>query len=104
MVSLSLVKLSPLEGAGDAETFLLFLQNIGTHLSINETCLSYDELYTIVTNKAAKGKKGTLVAIIKDTSSDGVIEHLKKISLSKRKKVKEVTLDMANNDSSLKLG
>jgi len=34
-------------------------------LSIDETSLSQSELYTIVTNKSAKGKKGVLVAIIK---------------------------------------
>lgn len=70
---------------------------MGSHLSIDETCLSYDELYTIVTNKAAKGKKGAIVAIIKGTKAEVVIAHLEKISLSKRKKVKEITLDMASN-------
>lgn len=70
---------------------------MGTHLSIDETCLSYDELYTIVTNKAAKGRKGAIVAIIKGTSLETVVEHLEKISSSKRKRVMEITLDMASN-------
>lgn len=80
-----------------AEDYLIYPENIGPNLSLDETALSYDELYTIVTNKAAKGRKGALVAIIKGTAAETVIDHLKKISLSLRRKVKEVTLDMAGN-------
>lgn len=80
-----------------ADKYVIFPDNIGTHLSIDETCLSYDELYTIVTNKSAKGRKGAIVAIIKGTSAETVITHLQKISLSKRQQVKEITLDMAAN-------
>ncbi|MDR0505664.1 MAG: hypothetical protein LBH32_02440 [Dysgonamonadaceae bacterium] len=40
-----------------AEDWLLFPQNIGAQLSIDETTLSDGELYTIVTNKATKGWK-----------------------------------------------
>jgi hypothetical protein len=36
---------------------LLYFQNIGKRLSIDETSLSNGELYTILTNKAAKGKR-----------------------------------------------
>jgi transposase len=66
-------------------------------LSIDETALSQGELYTILTNKAAKGKKGAIVAIIKGTDSPKVMSILEKISIKKRKLVKEVTLDMAAN-------
>jgi len=59
--------------------------------------LSEGELYTIVTNKAAHGKKGTLVAIIQGTKSDNIIWALNKIPRNKRSRVKEVTLDMAPN-------
>jgi hypothetical protein len=48
-------------------------QKFGRHLSIDETSLSNGELYTIVTNKAAKGKKGCLVAMIKGTESANTI-------------------------------
>jgi len=65
-------------------------------LTIDETSVSQGELYTIVTNKAAKGNKGCLVAIIKGTDSAYVKSILiKKIPLKKRRLVKEVTLDMA---------
>ncbi|WP_255491511.1 transposase [Dysgonomonas sp. ZJ279] len=75
----------------------MFPQNIGSHLSIDETALTYDELYTIITNKAAKGKKGALVAIVKGTKAEDVIEVLKQIKERLRNKVQEVTLDMAAN-------
>jgi transposase len=80
------------EHAGD---WILFPENIGGHLSIDETSLSQGELYTIVTNKAAKGKKRTIVAMVKGTESEKVIEILQKIPAKERNKVKEVTLDLA---------
>ncbi|NRT15973.1 hypothetical protein HNP99_002333 [Flavobacterium sp. 28A] len=43
------------------------------HLAIDEVTLSHGELYTIVTNKKAKGKKGSLVAIITGTKTEKVI-------------------------------
>lgn len=78
-----------------ANDWILFPENLGTHLSIDEMALSQVELYTIVTNKAAKGRKGSMVAMIKGTDSEGVSAILKKLPEDKRKKVVEVTLDMA---------
>ena len=79
-----------------AEDYVIFPQNMGEYLSIDETSLSQGELYTIVTNKAAKGNKGCLVAMIKGTDSDTVKSLLiRKIPHEKRRAVKEVTLDMA---------
>jgi transposase len=70
---------------------------MGTHLSIDEVALSQGELYTILTNKKFKGKKGSLVAIVAGTKADQVIEHICKIDYKKRSFVKEITLDMANS-------
>lgn len=70
---------------------------MGSHLSIDEVALSQGELYTIVTNKKFKGKKGSLVAIVAGTKADQVIEHICKIDYKKRFLVKEITLDMANS-------
>jgi len=75
----------------------LFSNNIGSHLSLDETAFSNGDLYTILTNKKAKGKKGAIVAMVKGTKADVVIQVLHKIPLKQRKKVKEVTLDMAGN-------
>ena len=76
---------------------MLFPENIGSHLSIDEVSLSKGELYTFVTNKKGKGKKGTLVASIKGTRSGDLINVLEKLPLHTRKQVNEVTLDMAKN-------
>jgi len=80
-----------------AEDWMLFPDNIGEYLSIDESALSNGELYTILTNKAAKGRKGAVVAMVKGTTSEKVISILDKIPSSKRNKVKEVTLDMAGS-------
>jgi len=74
---------------------LLFPQNIGPYLSIDETSLSQGELYTILTNKEAKGRKGAIVAILKGVDADKIIPVLSTIKEGKRIKVKEITLDMS---------
>ena len=80
-----------------AKDWLIFSENIGKQLSIDEVALSKGELYTIVTNKKAKGKAGSIVAIIAGTKVEQVIEHILKIPSTKRNKVEEITLDMANS-------
>ena len=59
--------------------------------------LSQGELYTIVTSKKAKGRAGSIIAIVQGVKSHIVIEHLLKIPSHLRRKVKEITLDMASN-------
>ncbi len=76
---------------------MLFTKNIGSHLSLDETAFSNGDLYTILTNKAAKGKNGAIIAMVKGTKAETVINILNKIPLTQRNKVKEVTLDMAGN-------
>lgn len=80
-----------------AKDWLLFPENIGSYLSLDETSFSKGDLYTVLTNKKAKGKKGALVAMIKGPKAEYVIKILRKTSLKQRKKVKEVTLDMPGN-------
>jgi len=79
-----------------AEKWLLFSENIGEKLSIDEVAISNGELYTIITNKAAHGKKKALVAIVAGTKATNVCWVLRKISLEQRNAVKEVTLDLSN--------
>lgn len=76
---------------------LIYPENIGKHLSIDEVALSLGELYTVVTNKRAKGRKGAIVAIIAGTKSEEVIKYLRNIPLEKRLEVEEITLDMAGS-------
>jgi len=85
------------EQKSHAKKWILFPENVGTHLSIDEAALTNGELYTIVTNKAGKGRKGTLVAMIEGIEAEKVIKVLDKIPEEKRDAVEEVTLDMANS-------
>ena len=80
-----------------AKDWVLFPENVGSRLSIDETALSNGELYTVITNKAAKGRKGVMVAMIESTEAKKVINVLDKIPEAKRNSVEEVTLDMANS-------
>jgi len=80
-----------------AQDWLVFQDNIGEYLSIDETSISQGELYTIVTNKSAKGGKGAIIAIVSGTESDKIIETLQRIPEDLLSKVKEVTLDLSES-------
>ena len=80
-----------------ASKWLVYPENIGKRLSIDEVALSRGELYTVVTNKKAKGRAGSIVAIVAGTKSEEVIKYLQKIPEGKRRKVEEITLDMAGS-------
>lgn len=41
-----------------AEEYLLYPENLGHDMSLDETCLSNGDVYTILTNKAAMEAKG----------------------------------------------
>ncbi len=77
--------------------YLLYPENIGEKICIDEVSLSDGELYTIVTNKSAKGKKGALISILKGTKVEEIEAVLLKIPIEKRLQVREITLDMAKN-------
>lgn len=78
-----------------ASEWMVFPDNTGVRLSIDETALSNGELYTIVTNKAAKGRRKALVAMVQGTQADQITEVLEKIPERLRNRVEEVTMDMA---------
>ena len=48
-----------------AEEYMLFPDNFGEDMSLDETCLSNGEVYTILTDKAAHGGKGALAAMVR---------------------------------------
>ena len=70
---------------------------MGTHLSIDETSLSNGELYTVVTNKAAKERKGARVAIVEGTKAGEVIQILDKIPELLLNQVHKIILDMSES-------
>lgn len=77
------------------EDALIYPENFGKRMQIDETMLADGELYTILTNANAKGKKGALAALIKGTKQSIITKALLVVPLSKRLAVTELTLDMA---------
>ena len=80
-----------------ADKWLLFPENIGPHLAIDESSLSNDELYTFVTNRDRHALEGSLVAVVAGTKSEAIIQALKQIDKAERMKVEEVTLDLSDS-------
>jgi len=81
----------------EGEAFV-FSENFGADMAIDETGLIDGELYTIVINKKAKGKKGALAAIIKGRKSSIITRAITdKVPFEKLVKIKEITLDLANS-------
>ena len=80
-----------------AEKWMLFEGNLGEKLSIDEVAVTNGELYTVLTNKAAHGKKKALVAMCEGTKASEIAPILATIPLSQRARVKEVTLDMSES-------
>lgn len=80
-----------------AEEWLLFGENIGPRLAIDETSLSNGELYTFVTNRDAHTREQSLVAVVSGTKSEDIIDVLKMIDQDKLNMVEEVTLDLSDS-------
>jgi len=80
-----------------AEQWMLFPKNIGEKLSIDEVEVTNGELYTVLTNKSAHGRKGCLVAMCEGTKASEIALILNQIPLEHRQKVLEVTLDMSES-------
>ena len=77
--------------------YVSFPENCGEYLSIDETALSSDELFTIVTNKDAHGGPGTLVALLYGTKVSEITAVLEEsIPAWRRLKVKEITCDLSS--------
>ena len=81
---------------GHAEEYILYPENLGPDMSLDETCLSNGDVYTVLTNKAAHGGKGSLAAMIRGVATDTVVAVLKKIPLRKRLRVRTVTTDLSS--------
>jgi transposase len=76
---------------------LVYPENFGEWMSIDETALSNGELYTVITNKDRHGKKGCLAALIKGTKNEIDSAALSKVPIQKRMAVKEITADLAES-------
>lgn len=80
-----------------ADEWLVFPENIGESICIDETAPSNGELYTIVSNRASHGGKGTIIAIVKGVAATNVIGALMRMDERSRCKVREITMDMSNS-------
>ena len=77
-------------------------KNIGAYVGLDETSLSRGELYTILINKEANGKSGSIIAMIKGTDVQTVTKVLLQLSRKRRFQVREITLDMSQYASNSK--
>lgn len=84
------------EQRGHASDWVLLPQNIGPHLAIDETTVG-DDVYTILSNRDAHGKKGTIVAMARGTKSEEVCAVLDGIPKEERAKVEEITMDFSES-------
>jgi Transposase and inactivated derivatives len=80
-----------------AKDWILFPKNMGSYIGIDEVALSRGELYTVLINKEAKGKKGSIIAIIQGTDAKTVCNVLLQMPRRRRFQAREITLDMAPN-------
>ena len=78
-----------------ASEWMLLPQNTGKELGIDETSLQ-GELYTIVHNKDAHGRKGAIVAVVKGTNPEDVLKVLMQLPEDKRKMTENVTMDLSD--------
>ncbi len=82
--------------ASHAQQYLTYPENLSRHLAIDEVSLSKGELYTILSSRDKKGRKGKMIACVASTKAEEIVKVLERLPLKERMKVKEVTLDMAS--------
>ncbi|WP_423249959.1 transposase [Bacteroides fragilis] len=70
---------------------------MGAYVGIDEVALFRDELYTILMNKKACGKKGSIILIIKSADVCTISHVLLKLSCRRCYQVRKITLDIGPN-------
>lgn len=83
------------EQKGHATEWILLPQNVGKEHGIDETSLQ-GELYTIVHNKDAHGRKGAIIAVVKGTNPADVLKVLMQLPADKREMVESITMDLSD--------
>ena len=78
-----------------ASEWILLPQNVGKEHGIDETSLQ-GELYTIVHNKDAHGRKGAIVAVVKGANPADVLKVLMQLPSDKRGMVESITMDLSD--------
>lgn len=80
-----------------ADKYLLFPDNIGQHMSIDEVSTKDGELFTVLSNKDGHGRKGSIAAIVNGTRVEDVVDALKLIPEIERKVVGVITMDFSSS-------
>lgn len=83
------------EQKNHASEWILLPQNVGKEHGIDETSLQ-GELYTIVHNKDAHGRKGAIIAVVKGTNPADVLRVLMQVPADKREMVESITMDLSD--------
>ena len=78
-----------------ASEWILLPQNAGKEHGIDETSLQ-GELYTIVHNKDAHGRKGAIIAVVKGTNPADVLKVLMQLPADKREMTESITMDLSD--------
>lgn len=83
------------EGMFKEEAFV-FPENFGKNMGIDETSLFSGDVYTVVINKDALGKKGSLAAIIKGTKASKVVSAIDEhCGITHLFGIEEITMDFS---------
>ena len=80
-----------------ADKYLVFPENFGPHMSIDETSAQDGELFTILSNKEGHGRKGSIAAIVRGTKVEDVSSAINLVPEEIRKRVGEVTMDFSSS-------
>ena len=78
-----------------ADKYLLFPENFGPHMCIDETSTKDGELFTILSNKDGHCRKGSIAAIVSGTKVEDVVAALMLVPEIVRKQVGEITMDFS---------
>ena len=81
---------------GHASEWFLLPQNAGRECGIDETSLQ-GELYTIVHNKDAHGRKGAIIAVVRGTNPADVLRILMQLPKDKREMTESITMDLSDS-------
>lgn len=75
----------------------IFKENLSDSIGIDECAIFSGDFYTIILNKKAGNKKGSIIAMIEGTKSSKIINALdKKINIFDKIAIKDVTIDLGS--------
>ena len=84
-----------------ADKYLIFPENLGPHMCLDETSTKDGELFTILSNKDGHCRKGSIAAIVRGTRLSDVTDALMRIPEESRKVVADITMDFASTMASI---